>query len=196
MFILNTSRLKLRQIHLSDADFMLELLSSPSWKEYIGDRKVNSIAEAEAYILSKVIPSYEKFGFGFYMIITRADQTRIGICGLIRRAGLEDADIGFALLPAFEGRGFALEAAQAMLDYGIKVHALERIVAITVNHNRRSITLLEKLGMNYEKMIKLPDDNEPLMLYSNKLKKQGEVHNENFSSINNSQFTDQCLELQ
>ena len=99
MFTLNTLRLNLRQIRLSDADFMLELLNSAGWKKYIGDRELNSIPEAEDYIRSKVIPNYEKFGFGFYMMVTKAGKIRVGICGLVHRTGLEDVDLGFALLP-------------------------------------------------------------------------------------------------
>jgi RimJ/RimL family protein N-acetyltransferase len=166
MFTLNTLRLNLRQIRLNDADFILELLNSAGWKKYIGDREVNSIPEAEDYIRSKVIPSYEKFGFGFYMMVSRTDQIRVGICGLVRRTGLEDVDLGFALLPQFEGRGYALEAAQATLEYGLEIHALGQIVAITSKNNLRSRALLKKLGMIYKKMVRLPEDDEELMLFS------------------------------
>lgn len=150
---------------MADADFMLELLNSPEWLKYIGDRNINSTAEAQAYIKAKVLPAYEKFGFGFYLVESREARIRLGICGLIRRAGLEDADIGFALLPPYTGQGFALEAARATLEYGFKVHALERIVAITACNNKKSIGLLKNLGMIHEKMIKLPDDDEELMLF-------------------------------
>ncbi|MCF6237252.1 MAG: GNAT family N-acetyltransferase [Candidatus Marinimicrobia bacterium] len=170
MFILTTPRLTLRQIVLHDAEFMLRLLRSPGWLNHIGDRNVHSIADAESYLSTKVIPNYEKFGFGFYLMETRDKGTQVGICGLVQRTGLVDADIGYALLPEYEGLGYALEAARATLEYGYQVHQLERIVAITSENNQRSTSLLKKLGMNYEKMIKLPDDEESLMLFSHEIK--------------------------
>ncbi len=167
MFTISTPRLQLRKIRLSDADFMLELWNSSGWKKYIGDRGLKSTIEATEFLKSQVLPTYSKFGFGFYIIEIRASRIRVGICGLIRRIGLEDVDIGYALLPTFEGHGYALESAQATLDYGKMVHALSRIVAITPRNNERSIILLKKLGMVYEKMVKLPGDDEELMLFSN-----------------------------
>lgn len=165
MIILRSERLQLRRMTLDDADFIVELLNSPKWIKYIGQRKVETLELAEQYLQERVLPSYESLGFGFYIIERLSDGVRLGNCGLTLRDGMEHADIGYALLPQYEGKGYALEAAGAVLEYGIKVHKLTHVAAIVTSDNARSIHLLKKLGMQYETKIKLPDDDEELMLF-------------------------------
>ena len=153
MILIKTTRLQLRWMNTKDAHFVKELLNSPGWIKYIGIRNIDSIETAETYLRTKIIPNYEKFGFGFWMIERQLDMVCLGICGLIKREGLEDVDLGYALLPQYEGQGFALEAARASLEYVFNDLDLKRIVAITTQDNHRSISLLNKLGMVYEKMV-------------------------------------------
>jgi len=90
----------------------------------------------------------------------------IGICGFVRRDSLPDADIGYAFLPQFERRGFALEAARATMDYGRKTLGLKRVLAITTPDNESSIRLLEKLGFKSEGLMTLPGETEPIRWFS------------------------------
>jgi ribosomal-protein-alanine N-acetyltransferase len=150
---------------LEDADFVLELLNSPKWIKYIGNRNVHTIQSAMEYLESRVLADYEALGFGFYIIERLKDRKRIGNCGLTRRDGMEHADIGYSLLERYEGHGFALEAAQAVLDYGFEVHKLDHIEAIVTRDNHQSRHLLKKLEMYYKRLITLPNDEEKLMLY-------------------------------
>ncbi len=165
MILINTERLYLRRMTPDDNDFILELLNTPNWKRFIGDRGVDTLESASEYLIEKVIPAYDKFGFGFYVIERREDNMRVGNCGLIRREGLDHVDIGYSLLEKFEGHGYAFEAAQAVLNYGFSVHKLEHIVAIVLAENHRSIHLIKKLGLKYESTINLPGDDEELMLF-------------------------------
>ena len=87
------------------------------------------------------------------------------MCGLVKRESLDDIDIGFALLPQFEGNGYALEASKGVMKFAKDKLNLKRIAAITVPYNIPSIKLLEKLGMKFEKTINLPGDPEALMLF-------------------------------
>ena len=153
MTSLITNRLILEEFVVEDAPFILELLNDPAFLRFIGDRHVRTIADAEEYILHRLRPDYERFGFGFY--ITRLNENRvpIGLCGLVKRDRLEDVDVGFAFLPAYRGDGYAFEAAAAVIDYGINQHHLTRIIAVTDPDNTKSIRLLEKLGLSYEKNI-------------------------------------------
>jgi len=150
---------------VNDDDFVLELLNSPSWIKYIGDRGVHTHEAARDYLISKVLPNYEDFGFGFYIMERIEDHVAIGNCGLIQREGMNHVDIGYSLLDQFTGQGYAFEAAQAILNYGFKAHNLTHIAAITTANNHRSIHLLNKLGLDYRKMINLPGDEEELMLF-------------------------------
>jgi RimJ/RimL family protein N-acetyltransferase len=163
--VLETQRLTLRRFAPGDAAFILELVNDPDWKRFIGDKKVGSLDDARGYILKGPVAMYERVGFGLWLAALK-DGTPIGMCGLIKREGLEDVDIGFAFLPRYRANGYAHEAAAATLAYGREVLKIARIVAITSVDNTGSIRLLEKLGMRFEKLVSLPDDPETLKLFA------------------------------
>lgn len=159
MQIAETDRLILRHFTLSDAPFLLELLNSPGWLQWIGDRGVRTHEQAEQYIKDKMLSSYQKWDLGMYIVELKGDQpTPIGACGLVRRAELEDIDLGFALLPAYEGQGFAYEASQAVIGHAQAHLGLKRLIAITLPENTRSISLLERLGMRQETLVSIGDE--------------------------------------
>ncbi len=116
MKILETERLMLRNVVNSDAEFVLDLLNQPSFIKFIGDRNVRTISEAENYIETRFTKSYQDFGFGMYLVELKTPnselRTPIGICGFVKRDTLPDVDIGFAFLPQFGGKGYAVESAQ------------------------------------------------------------------------------------
>ncbi len=169
MIVLETERLILRQLTNDDAPFILELLNEPSFIQNIADRKVRTIEDAQAYILNGPVSSYEKHGFGSYLAILKETNESIGMCGLIKRDGLEDVDIGYALLPRFWSKGYAVEAAQAVKEYARDVIGLSRLVAIVDPANEASIRVLEKIGLRYEKMIRLSADDIELKLFEAEL---------------------------
>lgn len=163
--VMETERLILREFILDDAEFIIRLLNSPGWLKYIGTRNISTTDDAEKYITEKIRASYQKNGFGFYLVQTKSNDTSIGMCGMVKREGLDDVDIGFALLPEYEGKGYAYEAAAATMSHARDKVKLKRIAAITVPYNTSSKKLLEKIGLKHEKMIKLHGDKEELMLY-------------------------------
>ena len=171
MIPFQTPRLTLRWMNLRDASFIRDLLNSPGWIRFVGNRNIDTLEKAEDFLNTIIIPSYEKFGFGFYLLQRKQDNESLGICGLVKREGLDDVDLGYALLPQYEGQGYALEAAQATLEYGFSAHGLERIVAISTPDNKASLSLLNKLGMVYQKKVRLADDDIDLVLYSTVRKK-------------------------
>ena len=155
--ILETERLVLRTIDVhADAAFILELLNEPAFIRYVADRGVRTTEAASAYIAEKILPSYDRFGFGFYIVQRKDLAERVGICGLVKRDTLDDVDIGFSTAARYWGNGYAYEAASALMTHGRKVHRLPRIVGITAPDNRPSINLLEKLGLRFERLIHLP----------------------------------------
>lgn len=163
--ILETARLRLQPLALADAAFILALVNEPSWLQYIGDRNVHSLDDARRYLREGPLAMYDRHGFGLYRIERKSDGVSLGLCGLIQREALETADIGYALLPAYWGQGYAFEAAQASLDYGNRVLGLNPIAAITLPDNPRSIALLQRLGMTYVEDRVLPGSTEVLALY-------------------------------
>ena len=169
MKILETKRLILRRLTTDDSEFILELLNDPSFIRNIGDRNVRTIDDACSYILNGPVASYAKNGFGLYLVLLNETNESIGMCGLIKRDGLEDVDIGYALLPTFWSKGYAVEAARATLAYGKDVIGLKRLVAIVDPANEGSIRVLEKIGLRYEKMVRLSADDIDLKLFGAEL---------------------------
>ncbi len=164
--ILETDRLILRRFHLEDAEFIVELLNTPGWIKYIGNKNVTSLVEAREYLEDGPLKSYRENGFGLWMVELKFVSVPIGMCGLIKRDTLNDVDIGFAMLPEFAGLGYGHEAASETLEYGREKYGLRRVVAITVEYNVASIRLLEKLGLKFERKIRVPNDDGELLLYS------------------------------
>jgi RimJ/RimL family protein N-acetyltransferase len=157
---LATERLTLRPLHGGDAPFIRGLLNEPSFLRYIGDRGVRTLDDARTYIADGPVASYRANGFGLLLVTERATAAPLGICGLLRRPALDAPDLGFAFLPAHWGRGYAFEAARAVLDHSRAALGLGRIVAITSLDNAPSIRLLEKLGFTFERTLRLAADDE------------------------------------
>lgn len=164
-----TARLVLRRFTLEDAPFVTELVNEPGWLRFIGDRDVHTSGQARAFIEKRLLGPYERLGFGFYRVELKHDRSPVGLCGLVRRDGLEDVDIGFGLLESCAGRGYAHEAALEVVRQAREELALTRLVAITRPDNRRSIALLEKLGMRCERTLRLPGEQTDLSLYGMEL---------------------------
>lgn len=168
MTVLETKRLFLRRFTVDDAQFTLTLLNEPSFLRYIGDKKVRNLEDARQYILNGPVASYERNGFGLYLVELRESNTPIGMCGLIKREELPDPDIGFAFLPDFWSKGFAFEAAAAVLRDAREGLRLEDLLAITSLDNEASIKLLQRLGFRFERLTKLSADREQVRLFTYK----------------------------
>lgn len=161
--ILETKRLTLRQFELEDAAFIFELVNTPDWLTYIGDKHIRSVDDAKTYLLNGPLKSYQENGWGLWMIELKESQTGIGMCGLLKRNTLDDIDIGFAILPEYFRMGYGFEIASATLNYAIQKLKIERIVAIVSPGNVPSTKLLNKIGLQYEKTLNLPGDNQVLL---------------------------------
>ncbi|WP_242241892.1 GNAT family N-acetyltransferase [Bacillus cereus group sp. BfR-BA-01309] len=163
MIVLETERLILRWFDIKDAPFILELVNDPAWIQFIGDKRIKNLDDAKKYILNGPVDMYNKMGFGLYLVERKEDLTPLGMCGLIKRDSLEDVDIGFAFLERFRSKGYGFESASAVIDYGVQNLGMKRIVAITTIDNINSGKLLEKVGLQFEKIIS--DSGEDLKLF-------------------------------
>ncbi len=156
--VLETKRLALRWLGTDDAPFVLELVNEPSWLRYIGDKGVRTVEDAHNYIENGPVAMYRRLGFGLYLVELKESGEPIGICGLIKRESLEEIDLGFAFLSKFWGRGFAFEAARAVMEYGRHALGILRLLAVTSQDNHVSARLLEKLGFRFERITRLEPD--------------------------------------
>lgn len=162
--ILEINRLVLRELNLDAIPFIISLLNSPGWLQYIGDRGVKNEEQAKDYLFKGPMKSYMDHGFGLYVVNEIISRLPIGLCGLIKRDTLEYPDLGFAFLPEFMGKGFALEAAKGVLEFAKRELGLITILAIVIPNNKSSIRLLEKLGFKYQRPIQLKEG-EDLSLF-------------------------------
>lgn len=155
-----------------DAALMLALLNDPGFIRHIADRGVRTLDQARAYLRDGALRSYAEHGFGMYAVRRKDTGALIGNCGLVRREGLDGPDLGYALLPMHAGRGFAHEAAQAVIADAATRLRLGRLQAIVNPDNVASIGLLQKLGFEFDKMIVLPHIEHSLDLFHLPLPKE------------------------
>lgn len=166
MLILTTDRLRLRTIEVADAPFYLTLVNDPTWIANIGDRNIHSLEAAREAIEQGACAMQKRLGFSLYLIERGSDGEPIGMCGLIKRDTLDDVDIGYAVLPAYCGLGYALEAAQAVVQHARRDIGLTRLLGITSPSNTNSNKLLQKLGLQLEQCLQLTPEGPMTNLYS------------------------------
>jgi [ribosomal protein S5]-alanine N-acetyltransferase len=166
MIVLETERLRLRWLTLGDAPFIFELVNDPSFIRFIGDKGVRTIEDAEKYISNGPVASYEKFGYGLYATELRDNSALIGICGILKRDTLPHPDIGFAFLPAYWNLGYACEAAEAVMRHARAAFNIDTILAITTPNNEASGKLLGKIGLTFDRMIKLTPESDEVKLFT------------------------------
>jgi len=169
---LETERLYLRRVTLDDTGLMLAVWNDPAFVRNVGDRGIRTAEQACETMKSGALKLYEDYGYGPYSMVLKSDGSKIGICGLFKRDNLEDPDIGFAVLPDFCSKGYAGEAAFAVVAHARDDLGLREITAIVSPSNAPSIGLIEKLGLSFDRMITMPGDEEEISLYSTVLSQE------------------------
>jgi ribosomal-protein-alanine N-acetyltransferase len=163
--LFQSANLDIRRFNLNDDAFIFELLNTPAWKQFIGDRNINTREDAVSYILNGPLASYSKYGYGAWLVTLKDTQQPIGMCGLFKRDYLDKPDLGFAFLPGFEGRGLAYEASVASLAHIRESYDLDGLYATTTADNLRSQRLLERCGFTRTGLVDTPEG-ETLLLYT------------------------------
>ncbi len=162
---LTTDRLILRRATREDAPFVLHLLNSPGWMEFIGDRNIRNLDDAIAYIETALEESFTEFGFGLMIMEKKTDGLQVGLCGLLKRQFFDSPDLGFAIAPEFVRQGYTFEAAQKVLSYANETLHIDRVIAFTNEKNIASQNLLLKLGMELIEKKQLKSYNEVSWIY-------------------------------
>jgi RimJ/RimL family protein N-acetyltransferase len=163
---LETERLQLRWLTEDDADLMLAIWNDPDFVRFVGDRGVRTLDEARDALRNGILQLYRDFGFGPYRLALSGSDEAMGICGLFKRDNLEYPDIGYGLLPAYCGSGYAFEAAQAVAEHAREHMKVAMLYAIVSAENTRSVHLLEKLGMVAGGPIRMPGEDADVILFS------------------------------
>ncbi|MBE3728128.1 GNAT family N-acetyltransferase [Vibrio parahaemolyticus] len=166
MKTLTTERLILRLVSVDDAPFILELYNHPDFYRFVGDKQMRTDYEAVRYIKENMLRMEEKKGVSLLVVEDKQTKQPLGICGLVKRDTMNTYDIGYGFLPSAYGQGFAIEAAKAVIEYAKQAMQLSQLVAITNNDNIRSISLLKKLGFEFERVEQQYDNGRTLELYT------------------------------
>jgi RimJ/RimL family protein N-acetyltransferase len=169
MPILTTSRLQLRHLTLDDAEFILRQVNEPTWLQYIGDKGVRDLDGARKYLTDGPMNLYQSKGFGLYAVELREGGGPIGMCGLIKRDTLPDADIGYAFLPEHFGKGYAVEAGTATVEHARRDFGMKRLLGLVSPDNAGSIRVLEKLGLAFERAEQMRPDGMATHVYARDL---------------------------
>ena len=164
---LTTNRLSIEKVSLEDAAFILELVNSPNWLAFIGDRGLKTLADAKNYIQKSLIDSYAQNGFGLYKVNLRENNTPIGICGFLQRDYLDHPDLGFATLPQYESEGYTYEAAKACLVYAKSQLNFTTILAVTTAENTKSKNLLTKLAFTADGKVTPDESGKEFLVFTN-----------------------------
>ena len=165
MIVIETPRLRLRTATLDDAPFYLALVNEPSWIANIGDRNIHTLEAARAALEAGPMAQQREHGYSFYIIERRSDGAGMGMGGMIRRDSLPGPDIGYAMLPAYWGQGYAYEAAAAVVQHARHVLGIPTLYGITSPQNQASINLLNKLGLRFERFSRLPPAGKETNIY-------------------------------
>lgn len=166
--VLQTDRLALREFSTDDDAFILDLLNQPSFLHFIGDRGVRTLEDARIYIAQGPLESYDKLGYGLYVVTLKDDSTALGMCGIVHKPWLNAPDIAYAFLPQYEGRGYASEAARAVLEHAREQFSLGVVLGVVTFDNNGSMRVLEKLGFARESTVIDPRTNTELILFANR----------------------------
>jgi RimJ/RimL family protein N-acetyltransferase len=145
-------------------------MNTPKFLKYVGDRKISSINDAKNYIHCKMLSQLYKIGYSTYTLVKKSNGNKIGICGLYDRNGIEGIDIGFGILPQFEGLRYAYESTSRIIKAAFEEFKMEEIKAITDQKNISSQALLKKLGFEITGKIVLPNEDDELFLFELKNK--------------------------
>ncbi|NCF74145.1 MAG: GNAT family N-acetyltransferase [Gammaproteobacteria bacterium] len=168
-WLMETDRLRMRPVTVEDTALMLAIWNDPAFIENVADRGIRTAEQARDAIEAGAQKLFEDYGYGPYCMSLKANGTMIGICGLFKRENIEYPDIGFGVLPDYCGKGYAGEAAMAVVDFARDSLGISILTAIVSPTNTPSIRLIKKLGLDFERMITMPGDAEAICLYSRKL---------------------------
>ena len=162
---LTSERLSLNLLKSTDAEFIFELVNTPEWIRFIGDRKVNSKVKADFFAQSVM----NNPNVDYWVVRLKDGEVPVGIVSLVKRDYLDFHDVGFAFLPKHTKKGFAFEASYILLRHLAQRNSFPTILATTIRDNSKSIALLEKLGFRFDKQIE--NDGDELFIYAASMKR-------------------------
>lgn len=170
-FSIETKRLILKPIALSELDELYALRSDPDVMRYIG--KLQTKEEVRDFI--KLGPDYfDKYGLDFFSVFEKQTGQFVGQAGLFHLAfdmKQSDIELAYRIHQKFWGQGYTTEAAKVLIKYGFEQLSLPKIIAMHHQDNLASKRVIEKAGLQYTKMIDYRGSELPCYeIYNDKIK--------------------------
>jgi ribosomal-protein-alanine N-acetyltransferase len=147
---IETARLRLRPVAMSDLDAIHELWTDPGVRKYLWDDEVIPIGQA-ASVIETSRSLFEEDGYGLWVVCPRDEETIIGFCGYWFFHDPPELELLYGIATAQWGRSLATEAARAMIGHGFEKLSFNRIQASTDGLNQASVRVMEKAGMTFDK---------------------------------------------
>jgi RimJ/RimL family protein N-acetyltransferase len=142
---LTTEALELRRCAAEDLEVLIHLWTDPAVRRFLFDDREISREEAQGF-LTRSEDCFREEGYGLWLFFERGQASLGGFAGILR-APLGEANLMFGTRPDLWGRGYAFQAASAVVAYAFETLGLARVVADVDEPNSGSIRVLEKLGM-------------------------------------------------
>ncbi|WP_138417947.1 GNAT family N-acetyltransferase [Aquibacillus sediminis] len=151
--VLETERLRLREMDMHDQNDLLQLFQDPMVMKYYPQQK--NFEETIRWITWNK-NNYRKFHVGLWIVEDKATDQFLGQCGLVPKKveGVVQMEIGYLFVRKQWGNGYATEAAQACVDYSFRTLQVPTLIVLIDPLNQRSIQVAKKIGMHYEKTVK------------------------------------------
>ncbi len=150
MIILETERLLHRRVTPDDLETIIRFRSDDEVSRYLGGERAKT-REFNETRMKFYTETWEKYGYGFSMMIWKETGEEIGWSGLQPLENSGETEVGYGIIKKFWGRGLGFETEIGWLKYGFETAGLERIVAVTDPENVGSWRIMEKCGMKFEK---------------------------------------------
>jgi RimJ/RimL family protein N-acetyltransferase len=145
--VFETERFAIRRWRDSDLPDLMAVYGDAEAMKWVGDGQPITENECCEWLVV-THRNYEKRGYGTFAVEFKAQSGVVGFCGIVHPGGQEDAEVKYAYLRRFWGRGIATEVLRGLIGYGASAHGITRLIATTAPENCASHAVLTKAGMS------------------------------------------------
>ena len=152
MIVHQTRRLFLESWELEDFDVFAPITRDPRVMQFIADGEPWPDSRI-GWFLGSQSTLQETLGFCNWKLTDRSSRELVGFCGLAPLKQVKEIEIGWWLKPTYWKKGLAFEAAECVVSAAFNEHGISRIVARAYRANTRSIALMKRLGMTFDRVL-------------------------------------------